>query len=330
MKRKLLLVPVVAISLAGCTHVQGLMDPSINVSSKFTSYYYLDHFEMDGEGKTLIEKTLNPITSTNPEGYFNGSNGSDGSKDFYPMVDSRQGTPLSKSERSVHHGLVSAGYSDMLEYEGETLSTSPGRNWLIYYEGRDVSNWIGSDFGKTKCLATVDEAFSTGYLSKLYNGQMYCMSTHSLAFVSIDEDGFSTRLPKTLVDADYFLVAFRGGSDDRSHNGDTTARLVTIDLRIDFYFEDRVISTVLDDCYVNTDNGGEAVSFTGFKLGEDTPFGESLEGLIGYGISYSNYYDEYLEVGSGEGKISPNARVESEAHFGLLLYEVMFVDSTWR
>ncbi len=328
-KKTLWLVPLAGLALGGCSYVQGLMDPSINVNADFTAFYYVGYH--DFKERPITETVLQPLTEDNPtDGFFNGGGTSlqgDGALSFDPAQPVR-GNPSGSGPLSpdaslpVHLGLKDAGYDDMLSYQGETLTTTLAGNWVLTLEGRDLSPYIGHDFGKTKCLATVDSAFSLGYLSKLYNGQMYCYGTHSLAFVSIDEEGFSTRLPKTLVDSSYFLVSFRGGSNDDSNSGDTTPRLVQIDLLVDFYYDDGTSNTYrLADTYVNTDNGGEAVSFTGFSL-EDT----RKEGLIGYGLSYANYRDPLAE----EENISAVADEESEYHFGLLLYEVMFVDSTWR
>lgn len=328
-KKKLWLVPLMGLALGGCTYVQGLMDPSINVNGDFTAYYYLGHHDFDE--RPTAEKELLPFTSDNTvEGFFNGGGTSlqgDGALSFDPSQPTR-GNPggvhaLSEDESlPIHLGLKDAGYDDMLAYGGTSLSTTLAGSWILTAEGQDLSPYIGHDFGKTKCLSTVDEAFSLGYLSKLYNGQMYCYGTHSLAFVSIDEDGFSTKLPKTLVESDYFLVAFRGGSNDDSNGGDTTPRLVQLDLLVDFYYEDGTSASFrLKDTYVNTDNGGEAVSFTGFKLD-----GIRQKGLIGYGLSFENYRDPLSEKES----ISARASDDSDYHFGLLLYEVMFVDSTWR
>lgn len=329
-KKKLWLIPLMGLVLGGCTYVQGLMDPSINLNADFMAYYYLGRH--DFAERPTAEKQLMPFTPENTlEGFFNGGSTSvvgDGSASFDPFQTVRSNNPmgpyvLSNDETlPIHLGLRDAGYTDMITYNGTLLNTSYVGGWFLTAEGQDLSPYIGHDFGKTKCLSTVDEAFSLGYLSKLYNGQMYCYGTHSLAFVSIDEDGFSTKLPKTLVESDYFLVSFRGGSNDDSNGGDTTPRLVQLDLLVDFYYEDGTsVSFRLKDTYVNTDNGGEAVSFTGFRLD-----GIRQKGLIGYGLSFENYRDPLSEKES----ISARASDDSDYHFGLLLYEVMFVDSTWR
>ncbi len=335
------ILPILALGslLCSCSYVDGLMDPSINVNAEFTAYYYLGHDDYGPRPEMVEKRSLSPMLEDGTGDYFNGfgyhaSGGAgspktmDGSASFYPGMMTSQGTPLSSDETlPVHLGLRDAGYADMLDYGGKELSTGFMDNWTINNEPSGGTGYIGSDFGKTKCLSTIDETFSSGYLSKLYNGQLYCRSTHSLSFVSIDETGFTTRLPKTMVDGDYFLVAFRGGSDDSSHDGIQTRRLVTIDLSLRLFYEEREIDLTLMDCYVNTDNSGEGVSFTGFSFSD---LGIDPAGIRGYGLSFSNFRDARLEVGTGEGKISPRAEDESEFHFGLLLYEVMFVNSTWR
>ncbi len=319
---------LVSLSLAGCSNVKGLMDPSININSDFEAFYYLGYHEMDAGSLEVEKRELTPILEDGTGDYFNGSVYGDGSQNFDPSQEGRQGKAIDNGQDlPVHLGLRDAGYSDMLSYNGSSLATTVSANWVLSEEPNGDDGKIGTDFGKTKCLSTVGgDAFAYGYLSKLYNGQMYCAGTHSLSFVSIDETGFSTRLPRQLSDSDYFLVSFRGGSDDRSHDGDTTARLSIIDLKIDLYYSSSVVELTLKDTYVNTDNGGEACSFTGFSF-ED--IGIDPNGLVGYGISYSNYRDSFLDVGEGDGKISALASDESETHFGLLLYEVMFVDSIW-
>ena len=94
-KKKLWLVPLMGLALGGCTYVQGLMDPSINVNADFTAYYYLGHHDFDERPKA--EKEFLPFTSDNTvEGFFNGGGTSlqgDGALSFDPSQPTR-GNPV--------------------------------------------------------------------------------------------------------------------------------------------------------------------------------------------------------------------------------------------
>ena len=228
-----------------------------------------------------------------------------------------------------------AGYSErypeVFSYQGSYLSADPSDDWnLSYAKTNNDSSFIGKSFGRSKCLATTDESFKSGYLSKIYDGQMYCEGYHSRALVALDQNGYSAFFPKTLDTGDYFLMSFRGGSNDdtgSNHNAGSP-RISSFDLSLDFYYRDsegyRKVTVVSDDVIVETDNGGEGCTFFGFKFSE---IGVDPKGILGMGLRYNDFQDPQYAFASEE---TCNQKEPKQYSWGLLVYELMFPDSTWK
>jgi hypothetical protein len=197
------------------------------------------------------------------------------------------------------------------------LASDAYSEWTINDEGNDA-DYIGKTFGRSKCLATIDPTFKTGIFSKLYNGQTYCMAISNAALVQADSEGFSTQMPKRLTTGDWFLMSFRGGSTYGE------ARITTLDLSLRFYKKNGDVfdyyTVKAKNVYQCTDDGGEGVTFFGFQF-SDIGFDDRI-GLSGWGVSFSNVSDP----GYPESYL---ASEEANAHFGVLIYEVMFPNSSW-
>ena len=212
------------------------------------------------------------------------------------------------------------------------LSLDSINDWLPGYLYQDDKVFFSShpSFGRYYSLGRVDEGFKRGYLSKLYNGQLYCDGYHSLAFVCIDNNGFTQLFPRTIEKADYFVMSFRGGSDftgGRNRYG-SEPRVSAFDLSVDFYYlQDGKYNykTVKGEkVTTETDHGGEATTMYGFRFSE---IGLDASGICGIGVHYDNFEDLYS---SASGKISSLMPKTTEYQFGLLLYEIMFPNASWR
>ncbi len=198
-----------------------------------------------------------------------------------------------------------------------TLDASPEKDWSQDLEGQSDSSYVGTSFGRTKCLVKRDAAFNNGILSKLYNGQIYCLGLHDEALVQLKEEGLDASLPKTLKSGKYFLMSFRGGSIF----GD--ARITKIDLTMTFYKGTDAYVLSFFSLPEWTDNGGDGVSFFGFKFSdvEIDP-----QGITGFGISYANLQDANLTSRA----LTKAQKENPNSYWGMLIYEVMFPDSLWE
>lgn len=185
----------------------------------------------------------------------------------------------------------------------------------------NASSFIGRDFGRTKCLAEISDDFKeAGIVSKLYDGQLLCYTHHSEAFLCLDQNGINFSFPKTMEEGETVLFVLRGGSNIGAR------RQVVLDLNLEFFYEEagNVVSykVIADDVYIPTDAGGDFPTFFGFPLEEA---GLSSEGIIGVGLSFSDFRDLSFD---GEESILDDEKDGN--HFGLLAYEIMFPDSTWN
>jgi hypothetical protein len=225
---------------------------------------------------------------------------------------------VDKSNVVLHEG-PKAMYPEIFLYGNGTvtLDATPEHDWSQDLEGQSDASYVGTAFGRTKCLVKCDSSFNNGLLSKLYNGQVYCLGLHAKALVQLKEEGLDASLPKKLVSGDYFLMSFRGGSLFGE------ARITKIDLTIKFYKGSESYVLTFNDLAEWTDNGGDGDSFFGFKFSD---IGIDPAGITGFGISYDNLQDDDLTSATltEEQKENPNA------YWGMLVYEVMFPDSTWN
>jgi len=238
-------------------------------------------------------------------------------------------------------------YPEVLQYQKKasdgtsstvTLSTQSISDWRYSEIGKDAQ-YIGTSFGRTKCLVTADSSFKEGFLSKLYNGQLYCNGDHMRALVQFDQYGYDAAFPKSMVAGDYFLISLRGGSTYLRHNPKydvdptqpemiTLPRLTELDINLKFY---KVNGSVFDyysvtakNVVVRTDDGGEGETFFGFKF-PDIGINDT-SGIAGMSLSYSNFQDP--AIGGAEETI--DAATPKTFYWGALVYEVMLPDSTWR
>lgn len=231
----------------------------------------------------------------------------------------------------LHGGTTDGNFKDKIsDYEVPSVTeTYPDIFGGLEFPGSYIqslkeedSYYIGKEFGRTKCLGTVEPSFKdTGVLSKLYNGLLRCHGEHNYALVQFKEEGMNSRFPKTCGGSSHFLMTFRGGSayDDGSPIGE--GRISYIDLNLRFFYEDGYVSLSFPSVPLTTNWGANYVNLFGFSFQD---MGIDPSGMIGYGLSYSNFKDD-------ESKI-PEEYVGKSVndYWGLLVYEVMLLDSTWH
>ena len=204
--------------------------------------------------------------------------------------------------------------------DGTVSVLSSSKEWTYHNEGYD-SEYIGTSFGRTKCLAITDSAFrNTGVLGKLYNGQLFCDGDHVRALIQLGQEGYTTVFPKTLSTGDYFLMSCRGGSSFGK------ARTTAMDIQLNFFKVGKsgydFYTVNLSNALLRTDSGGEADTFIGFRFSD---IGIDPSGIKGMGLTFSNVKDGTYQ---SEENFSSSGALKN--YFALLVYEVMFPDSSWR
>lgn len=181
-------------------------------------------------------------------------------------------------------------------------------NGTVKYDTAVHSNF-NTDFGTIKGLGAIDDSFNHGMLSKLADGLMFCDGrTFQGVRVQIDQEGFIHEYKKKCLGADYFALSFKSGSDYTNENY-TYAAAYNIRLHIKLYIEEngKFIENICS--YTLNDNVRGTYYLFGFKLTENLS-----KNLKGIGISY-----DLLDS-------TEDASIEH----CLLLYETMFVNSSWR
>jgi len=215
---------------------------------------------------------------------------------------------------------------------GQKISINPLYDWLpsdIYKTDQEFFSSKPS-FGRYYSGVRAVEELGNGYLSKLYNGQLYCNGTHSKAFVCIDESGFTQIFPKKIKSADWFLMSFRGGSDDLSAGGtlyDGKPRISKFDLSLDFYYQNAsgtydYRTVTAEKVLTETDAGGEKTTLFGFRLSDVL---SETSGIAGIGIRFTNFADRIHG-----NRVSASMPKTTDIQFGLLLYEIMFPNAVWE
>jgi hypothetical protein len=296
-----LLLALSALTLSGCKEdAQEVYDANAYDTGDFVQNYYTGKHDISVTTPSVSEKTL-------------------ANDDFYcgfQENDFNQGG-------YTHKGVKTMVPELMKDDQGNALTST--LDWTPANLAND-EDFVGKAFGRTLCLAKIDSAFTTGILSKLYNGQMYCDLWYAKARVQIDKDGYDAFFPKRVKSADQFLFSVRGATDLASG---VTDRIITVDMKASFFFDKgdgsyQQLDFLLPKVGMTCDAGGESTSFVGFSLGKLLPNGYSVSKIVGMGLSFSNLAD------SADGdKLSITADDGAANHFALMLYEVMLPHSTW-
>jgi hypothetical protein len=214
-------------------------------------------------------------------------------------------------------GLLST-YPELMTYQGQALTTHDAYS---LYNNDDDSAYVGTDFGRSKCLSTQNAAFKNeGIISKLYDGQTLCHGTVFRAMFALEKDGIQVTMPKMIKSSDYFLAVVRGGGNTSLNAANC---YVKMDIQFTFYFANGSVfdytTVTLKETYLYRDEG-EHANYVGFKFADAGI--SDVSSIVGWGITYDNVVDPlYSNV-----KFAPAGA--DDTYFGLMLYEVMFPDAT--
>ncbi len=201
----------------------------------------------------------------------------------------------------------------------------------LTYDGVDASQ-ANYYYGPNKCLSNIDDSFSYGYASKLFDGQMFCNHQFQLARVQIDGQGFGKLFEKECSSAKYFAMNFKASSDyTHEDNPATSPHRSEVKLKIGFYiandrgYEESIYTYNLQDIEndlttrsvpTNTsDNRSEKnpdYLFFGFELGNNI----DIKRCRGISVSF-----DLLKDSDKENK---------GLDYALMIYEILLPDSTWN
>ena len=202
----------------------------------------------------------------------------------------------------------------VLEKEkNKVFTTFTDQNFIAQEEmGKDISNYyndfMDDGFGQIMKLSKQNEAVKEGFVSKLFDGQLFCHQYYELSRVQINEEGFSSSFHKELESASYLYLNFKSAVDFKKYR--PAAHLASFKIHITLYGEKNYRYTYLID-EVPT-NAGETYVFYGFSLE-----GMDLKGVRDFSISYT-LVDE------------PAKKVDPNVGHALLLYEFGFKNPSFK
>lgn len=230
-----------------------------------------------------------------------------------------------------YHEVEMESESHVLDKDADKVFLSPNDAYFPDHNDYDYADDLDYNddtrsYGQTFALSKSESSFKYGYLSKLFDGQMFCHGRYELARVQIGESGFATKTSKELKEYSYFALNFKASLDYRRDGVSTgiPAHNSSIILKINFYCKvnsstyKRVEFTYPIE-HVNT-NYSEATNiytFFGFDLEK-----YDISRCAGYSIEYELVHDEYIE--------SHGAEYTPSLTHCLLLYEMFLPGSTWH
>lgn len=323
-KKKLIAALGLALLLSSCADTSELYKGDAYISQNFLENRYNVWDDGLREADISSKKTLNNV---NEDGstrgcYFAGSEIKGSTCYGYGQLKSRYPEALVNGDKTLYWTVPSGGVrlSDGTFVPGglDIVNNGVGK-WA------DQSGLEEVLYGQNKKLARLNKAFSRGYLSKLYNGQIQCDAWSSYSLVELDKGGYGALFPCELHDASYFAFAARGGSDTPAGCG----RLSRFDIDVTFYKLEKTgyVGTTfnLSNVPLETNISAEDTSLVGFYFSE---VGFDPSGVVGMSMTYSLKEDEVTLDGE---VIHPSDDFDDDAkyHTGLMLLEVLFPDSVW-
>lgn len=271
MKIKHILLPLVAITLCGCSKTSKMYKLGAYESPYFNSNYYLKN---DTKDFVFTEKVETPI------------------------------------DVGCYNSLQGLHIADRGDYV-----------WEDPYGNRKEKLW-----GYHNNLALQDEAFKLGAISKLYDGRVRCDGLYQKSRAQLDKAGYDAKFPLTLMSADYFAFACRGGTTletplqtqleynftlgfftpDKEHSGQYIKHIYQLNgLKVD---TDNSAKTDLISFYIEKDANGESI----------------IKDTVAMSISWE-CNDPQLALYN----VTDDRTVKEKDHLAIMLYEVFLGNSTW-
>lgn len=323
-RRVLIFLPLAVLALSACEDTNELYRGDAYVSTVFVENRYNVWDSRIKEASISKEVVLNQTDASYSKGYFCGSGKATKPADCRGL---EQAKKYANSKNRAKDFKNSKGADLKWTYTG-TAGDYKILDADIIDHGvgvwADQSPLVDIVYGQTKKLNLINNKFSRGYLSKLYNGQIQCDAWSSYSLVELDKSGYGTMFPVELEAAPYFAFSARGGSDTKK-----TPRITTFDITVTFYkyVEKKLtgFSVTMSDVNLQTNYSAEYTSLVGFYF-DDVDY--DPKGVVGMSMTYSLVHDD----------VSPDIKItddfddlsEGTYHTGLILLEVFFPDSTWN
>lgn len=207
----------------------------------------------------------------------------------------------------------------------EDRNNSKGEPYTYIYDTPHEHH--GSGYGPSNNLISIEPAFARGFLSRLYDGRLFCDGrTFAQNRVQIDKNGYGTLFPKELVDYKYFAISLRGGEMSSNYNF-----RVEVNLNVSFYVYDadaskyNPIEFQMLNFPVITNSGG-MTTLIGFYFG--MVLGTEMN-LLKRASAMSITFDLVSHVDDYEIDYTVEAS-ENKIHFALMLYELLLPKSSWH
>ena len=333
-KKALLSILLCSLSLSSCADTSELYQGGEYVSANFIENRY--SVWPEALKKAAVSKT------------YNLSNDKDASARYFAGSDVQGRTCYGYGQLKERHPeavILNGNTLDWTLSEDVVLSDGTvarkgldiiNRGVGVWYDQSPLENLL---YGQNKKLSRINSAFSRGYLSKLYNGQIQCDAWSSYSLVELDKSGYGTFFPVELHSASYFAFSCRGGSDTPGSDLvdgkiNDLGRLSRFDITVTFYKVSNKggyegTSFVLDGVPLETNISAEHTSLVGFYFNELGGESFNPSGVVGMSVTYSLEEDEIVYEGQS---IHPSDDFDDGAtyHTGLIMLEVFFPDSSWN
>ena len=262
--------------------------------------------------------------------------------DYYLEYNNIDKVDISKEESFTLEGLKPEcpGPNQRLENiarKDQTVDGSEDGTLLDWYEDNPQTG-VGTKSGPTKSMNKINEKFSYGILSKLYDGRVHCDGYYAKSRVQLNKTGFGTFFPAELKSAKYFAFSVRSkvGVDDAFKNC-----RADIDFHISFYrhvtnetsYEKYTVNIPLrsDPGNLVVGNGDAKGQLIAFYFDTPTLYKLPLDGIVGMSMSFDlvQFYPTSMSDVDTYGMPTDDMNDKEKPHFAIYLYEVLFPESIW-
>ena len=215
-----------------------------------------------------------------------------------------------------------------------------------YFAG-DEDYYLNSGYGPTKKMTRFDNSFRYGYLSKLFDGQMFCHGRYQAARVQIDEGGFGVLFNKETDLDTYFAINFKASYDYTKYDVadfkpyydqerptyNVPETKTAVDLKISFYLkrDDGYIektftyplSNISTNYHEDPSQYLSIYNFFGFRTNH-----LSLDRVQGFSVKFDFDRDDINKNPMRDLKDKENNPYKLD--YSLMLYEVFMPNTIWR
>ena len=269
-------------------------------------------------------------------------------KDYYKVWDERIDVNSNKNKiiRTEMHVLDDDTDYVFREYDDANFrlvdhDAYENLSYTSDYFPNDEDKYLDVGYGPTRKMGRIDDSFRYGYLSKLFDGQMFCHSRFQAARVQIDESGFGVLFDKETNFNTYFALNLKASYDYTKYNEAdftpySTAEIPNVsecetgvNLKISFYcvendgYVKKTMTYELDNLITNGHERTAIYTFFGFRTTN-----LELERVRGLSIEFDFDRDDitknpYKDLKDKEGN-------PFELDYSLMLYELFMPNTIWR